>query len=357
MPNYEERSIFNQVMNTALSLMESRGKVNLCQWLNQAEVSVINTDYDNWNGGTYGYSVTLYLPVTIYGAIPKERIEELEREYAELFNEVIKDDNQNYFIVRIAPRLMNADIDWSLIGGEVGKQQLRSDLDAMKDVMISVATGGARIESVDARYKSLQLSISQKCKLLKVQYNNGFATLWEWYGRWSNNLPTYRERREYISDLLAPTFEAIDSCGIDPDFALPIIDLNDWGRINRTVVKIKRDSTIARNEEDFQQIGFLCREVIISLAQTVYNPIIHGSLDDSGLEIGKSDSVRMIGNYLNVRLAGSSNEELRSYAKATNKLANMLTHKRDATKSDMLMSVAATIALISFIRILEDKGE
>ena len=50
-----------------------------------------------------------------------------------------------------------------------------------------------------------------------------------------------------------------------------------------------------------------------------------------------------------------TDEELKAYAKATNKLANLLTHKRDANKQDMLLSVSATMALINFIGILEDK--
>ena len=121
------------------------------------------------------------------------------------------------------------------------------------------------------------------------------------------------------------------------------------------MIKIKQDSSSAKNEEDFQQIGLLCREVIISLAQNVYNPEIHSAVDDNGIEIGKTDAVKMIGNYIKVRLAGSSNEELKAYAKATNKLANLLTHKRDAKKQDMLLSVSATMALINFIGILEEK--
>lgn len=41
--------------------------------------------------------------------------------------------------------------------------------------------------------------------------------------------------------------------------------------------------------------------------------------------------------------------------KNTNKLANLLTHKRDASRKDMLLAVSATIALINFVGILEDK--
>lgn len=63
----------------------------------------------------------------------------------------------------------------------------------------------------------------------------------------------------------------------------------------------------------------------------------------------------MIGNYLAIKLPGSTNEELRAYAKMTNKLANMLTHKRTASKREMLLVTSATISLINFIGILEDK--
>lgn len=133
------------------------------------------------------------------------------------------------------------------------------------------------------------------------------------------------------------------------------VELNDWERIKRTVTKIKRDSGMAQNEEEFQAIGLLCRDVIISLAQTVYNPSIHGVTDDKGTVIGSSDAVRMLKNYIYVSLKGKHNDEARAFAKAANDLANHLTHKRDATKKDMLLTISSTIALINFIGIIEDK--
>lgn len=142
---------------------------------------------------------------------------------------------------------------------------------------------------------------------------------------------------------------------VGPQSMDAFVELNDWERIKRTVAKIKRDSNIAQNEEDFQTIGLLCRDVIISLAQAVYNPLIHGDTDEKGTQIGSSDAVRMLENYINFSLKGRHNKELRTYAKAVNDLANQLTHKRSATKKDMLLTRSATIALINFIGIIEDK--
>ena len=39
----------------------------------------------------------------------------------------------------------------------------------------------------------------------------------------------------------------------------------------------------------------------------------------------------------------------------TNKLANALTHERNATKKDMMLSVSATTALVNIVGILEEQ--
>lgn len=355
MAYYEEEKNFSPVFRTAVSLMQRRGHDKFCQLIQQAEVNVVNTDYDGWNGGTYGYTVYLNLPVNVYASLSKEEIVEAEKILVESLNEATKGDDNHYFNAQIVPTFTRSDIDWGIIGGEDAKEQLKKDLVSLKDLMISVTTGGARIQSVDSRYKTLHNSIYERCKKLNIRYNNTFTGLWDWYARWSSEFQHYQERRQFINQLLSPTFDAFLAENNTPSVVIPIVEISDWDRINRTIVKIKQDSQHANNEEDFQQIGLLCREVIISLAQVVYNPEKHGKTDVKGTEIGETDAVRMIGNYLSVRLAGSSNEELRTYARATNKLANLLTHKRDAKKQDMLLCVSATIGLINFIGILENK--
>ena len=294
MAYYEEEKFFGPVFRTALSLMQTRGHDKYYQLIQQAEVNVVNTDIDSWNGGTYGYTVYLNLPVKDYASLSREEINELEKMMSNSLNEVTKSDENHYFSTQIIPKFTLSDINWELIGGESGKDQLRKDIEALKDMMISVATGGERIQNVDARYRSLHSSISSRCKRINIKYDNKFNGLWDWYGRWTNSMPHYQERRQFINDLLAPTFEAFSNDVTSPSIATPIVELNDWDRINRTVFKIKQNSLTAKNEEDFQQIGLLCRDVIISLAQAVYNPEIHGTTDDKGTVIGPSDAVRMI---------------------------------------------------------------
>ena len=84
-------------------------------------------------------------------------------------------------------------------------------------------------------------------------------------------------------------------------------------------------------------------------------PDLHGDVDDKGVSIGDTDANRMLNNYIAVELKGGSNEELRSFAKNANKLANRLTHERSATKKDMMLTISATVAVINLIGALEEK--
>ena len=351
---YEIASNFTPVFNIALALLKGRCCEEICNTISSAKISIVNTEYDNWNGGTYGYTVYISLSVKLYTSFTEEQISHMEKVISESLNEAIKGNNNDYFIVQICPALSKEDLDWSVIGGINGRAVLKQNIETVRNIMVTVATGGNRIQEEDERYKKLNTQIASDCKRLNLTYNNPYSNLWEWYGKWKADFPTYQERRTYINELFAPTLSYFD----DTEYSNSIetfVELDDWERIRRTVTKIKRDSSIAKNEEDFQSIGLLCREVIISLAQAVYNPVVHGTEDEKGVIIGETDAVRMIGNYISIELSGSSNDELRAYAKNTNKLANRLTHERNATKKDMLLSVSSTIALINFIGIIAGK--
>lgn len=345
---------FQPVFNTAKVLIKERGEVEIFNIITGSKISVENTEFDNWNGGTYVYTVYMGLSVKKYSALSSEMIVRIEGVFASSLNEV-KNDNSSYFIVKIIPVLSKTDIDWDTIGGLTEKAKLKQRIETVKNIMISVATGGNMVKEEENRYKKLQEEIINDCKKLNLSYNNFYTSLWDWHGKWRADFPTYQERRIYINQLFASTLSYFEEVEFSQNIET-FVELNEWERIERTIAKIKRDSSTAKNEEDFQAIGLLCRDVIISLAQAVYKPLIHGEIDENGIKIGKSDAVRMLGNYINFTLKGGQNKELRTYAKVTNDLANQLTHKRSATKKDMLLTMSSTVALINFVGIIEKES-
>ena len=48
-----------------------------------------------------------------------------------------------------------------------------------------------------------------------------------------------------------------------------------WNRVDRCLSRARARFDAASVEEDWQAVGLLCREVLISLAQAVYDPAIH----------------------------------------------------------------------------------
>ena len=176
--------------------------------------------------------------------------------------------------------------------------------------------------------------------------------MWDWYGKWSSDFSTYRERRAFIREMFSSLIEALEE-NSEPEIISITIDLTGWERIERSIQEIKTRQSEASKEEQFQVVGLLCRETIITLAQSVYIPEKHPILD--GTKISKTDAKRMLEAYIAVELSGSLNEKLRKFAKSTLDLANELTHKRTATKKDASLCSVATLALINFIGTIEGR--
>jgi hypothetical protein len=126
-----------------------------------------------------------------------------------------------------------------------------------------------------------------------------------------------------------------------------------WEKVDRQIEQMKSHLMSASKEEDFQTVGLIAREALISLAQAVYDPAIHGSCD--GVTPSETDAKRMLESYLETKLSGQSNEESRSYAKTAVKLANALQHHRIADYKMAALCAEATKSCVNIVTILSDR--
>ena len=106
----------------------------------------------------------------------------------------------------------------------------------------------------------------------------------------------------------------------------------------------------ASAEEDFQAVGLLCREVLISLAQAVYDPTTHATLD--GITPSATDAGRMLEVYAAHAFPGESNKEVRTHARASSALALNLQHRRTATRKLASLGIEATSSTTAVISII-----
>jgi hypothetical protein len=117
-----------------------------------------------------------------------------------------------------------------------------------------------------------------------------------------------------------------------------------WEKVYRSLDEAKTRLDQASTEEQFQAVGMICRETLISLAQIVYDPTEHAP---EGITPSKTDAKRLLDAFLSHKLAGHENEAARRQAKATLDLANALQHKRTAGYRDAAHCVEATTSVVN----------
>jgi hypothetical protein len=235
-------------------------------------------------------------------------------------------------------------------------QDLMNEIEAQRNLMIMVATGGPRIQTVDKEYQRRRDEISKMLNQLGVPDPNPFNDLWAWYGKWSSgDLPSYDSRRKFISDIYLPLIERLKRGEIHARTSGIFKEPTGWGKIDRSLIDIRLQLERASTEAQFQTVGLLCREALISLAQTVFDPARHTILDE--VEVSASDAKRMLEAYLAAELAGGENKVARQHAKAAHDLANELQHKRTAGFRQAALCAEATAAVINLIAIVSGQRD
>ena len=227
-----------------------------------------------------------------------------------------------------------------------GTAALLAELIIQRELMISVSTGGTRIQEVNDYYVAREVRIRAVLPADMI-YLNPYTDLWEWYKFWSENLPQYKDRRLHIRQMFAPAITAVSNRSMVP---IPERVPTGWERVDRAIAKARSQFDTALVEEDFQAIGLICREIIISLAQAVFDREIHHTLD--GVEASKTDANRMLEAYVSHVFPGSGNKEVRAHHRAALALALNLQHRRTATRQLAALCLEATASTVSVVSII-----
>lgn len=123
-----------------------------------------------------------------------------------------------------------------------------------------------------------------------------------------------------------------------------------WQKVDRQLQEVRLRLATSESEEQCQTIGLLCREVLISVAQEVYDPGRHPSHD--GVAPSDTDAKRMLEAFFSEELDGGANEEARTHAKAALRLALALQHKRTADFQMAALCAEATSSVVNILAVL-----
>lgn len=146
-----------------------------------------------------------------------------------------------------------------------------------------------------------------------------------------------------------PLFEAVRQTGAVRMFEEP----TGWAKTDRQLREIRVRLDAAVTEEQFQAIGLLCREALISLGQVVFDPSRHKGRDS--VTPSNTDAKRLLEAFFDAELGGSANEEARAHARAAVRLALALQHKRTAEFRTAALCAEATASTANLAAILANR--
>jgi hypothetical protein len=228
-------------------------------------------------------------------------------------------------------------------------------IDSQRILMVAVATGGPRIETVNREYMDRRAELGAELKRRGWQDPNPYQDLWDWYGKWSSgDLPTYWSRRMYLSELYGPLLELVQR-GPALEGSQLFGEATGWARVDRALGDMRQQLEQAHSEEQCQAVGLVCREILISVAHAVYDPNRYPTLD--GVPASDTDAKRMLEAFLHVELAGGANETSRRYSRSAFDLANELQHRRTASCREAAMCAQAAAAVVNLIAIVSGRRD
>ena len=228
--------------------------------------------------------------------------------------------------------------------------ELIAGLEQIKNLLVSVATGGPRINVVEQRYHQTFAMVAAELARRHIENPITFGSLWDWYGRWSSgDLPSYQSRREFIGAMVNPVINLVRTGHQE----LP--EPTGWQRVDRCVGELRDRLASSSTEEQYQAVGLLGREALISLAQAVYVADRHPSLD--GTQPSQTDGKRMLEAFIGVEMTGGANEEARRHARSALEFAVALQHRRTASFRDAAMCAEATTAVVNLVAIVAGRRD
>lgn len=99
------------IVRNLARLYALKNQTSVVELLVRSTAEMIQSFYDNWNGGTYGYTLTLHAPVHLYSVV-EERIPDLERELLERASPLLRGfENESLQSIVITLEL-EADASW-----------------------------------------------------------------------------------------------------------------------------------------------------------------------------------------------------------------------------------------------------
>lgn len=318
--------------------------------IKMSEYSLDWLTHDNWNGGIDYYKLTFHIKYSEFTKIinSKQEYESIIKNSLDTFY----NDEQNIITgIEIVSKI-DQYVDWTAVHPEENKESVIELILEEKDTLTKAGTGVLQIreKSVNENYKNKHNYLVAVLKKLGLDPVHKYNDLWDWYNDYNNKeLTTYQSRRTYLKELFEPLINTLQNSE-ESNLNLIGYEQTGWKKIDNGITRMKEILTSANQTTDYQSVGMYGRELLITLAQIVFDKEKHPSTD--GTEIGKADSKRMLNAYIHYCMNKKSKEREIKFAKSSIDFSNELTHNRTASAMDAELCYNAVLSTIHIIHVL-----
>lgn len=216
-------------------------------------------------------------------------------------------------------------------------------LNAQASLLVSVGTGGPKIDQVNAKYLRRRRQLNAALKARGIEPPFPYDDLWAWYGHYSQHIPGYAGRRQHIAAQSAAARGALE-------LALEGVQVSDpgpagvptWAALDGRVEGVVTELRSAQTLDDLQDVGRRCREILIDTARLLADPTLVPSSEEAPKA---GDAKAWLELFLRGRAAGRSHRELRAFIPVAWDLAQKVTHG-DVERVDAYAAAQATVLVV-----------
>lgn len=168
---------------------------------------------------------------------------------------------------------------------------------------------------------------------------------------------SYQRRRDLLEKWFRPVqdhLEEAEEVQLQSELvnAVSPRDKTGWNNVDADVEQLRLRFRSASTVQDYKDVGNRCVGVLEALSATVYDPAIH--CPDGMIEPPVDKTDIRIGAYIDQRLPGKQNEELRGLVKKASALAHKVKHSPRADRTSAGIAADAAILIANMVRRLAE---
>ncbi|MHB8448865.1 MAG: hypothetical protein ACYDAQ_00095 [Mycobacteriales bacterium] len=202
------------------------------------------------------------------------------------------------------------------------------------DRQLSGTSGGQRIGNADMRVAvhALERAAARAGFNFRLPFRDHEA--WKSYWIRKDAKGSWQARRDLLSDLFDQAYASMMAAQdrtLESTLAQAVSpqDKLGWPEVDTEVGELRRHFRTATTPQDYRAVGNDCVHLLEALSRKVYDHQLHGQKDEPEPPI--ANTKMRLERYVEARLPGPGNAEMRKFARSAIELAQAIKHRGTPT--------------------------